>query len=82
MVLLDLRLPDADGLALLPWFTDLGLPVVMLTGVSDMEVAVETMRAGGPGGQKVNKIEALYEIDSLRYLFEHLVPLFHSAHLT
>ena len=46
VVLLDLRLPDADGLALLPWFTDLGLPVVMLTGVSDMEVAVETMRAG------------------------------------
>lgn len=46
VVLLDLRLPDVDGTDLLTWFADLGLPVIMLTGVSDTAVAVETMRAG------------------------------------
>ena len=46
VVLLDLRLPDADGTDLLPVYGALGLPVVMLTGVDDTAVAVEAMQAG------------------------------------
>ncbi|MDT7855401.1 response regulator [Rubrivirga sp. S365] len=46
LVLLDVRLPDADGPTLLPWFVERGLPVVMLTGVEDAEVVVEAMQGG------------------------------------
>ncbi len=46
VVLLDLRLPDADGTDLLPVYGAQGLPVVMLTGVDDTAIAVETMQAG------------------------------------
>ena len=46
VVLLDLRLPDADGTDLLPVYGARGVPVVMLTGVDDTAVAVETMQAG------------------------------------
>ena len=46
LVLLDVRLPDADGASLLPWFVERGLPVVMLTGVEDAEVVVEAMQGG------------------------------------
>ena len=46
VVLLDLRLPDADGTDLLPLYATRGLPVVMLTGVDDTAVVVETMQAG------------------------------------
>lgn len=46
VVLLDLRLPDADGIDLLPWFEARGLPVVMLTGVEDTAAVVGAMRGG------------------------------------
>lgn len=46
VVLLDLRLPDADGTDLLPWFEARGLPVVMLTGVEDTAVVVDAVRRG------------------------------------
>ena len=46
LVLLDLRLPDAHGVELLPWFVERGLPVVMLTGVEDTEAVVEAMQGG------------------------------------
>ncbi len=49
VVLLDLRLPDADGSDLLPWFEARGLPVVMLTGVEDTAVVVEAMHRGALG---------------------------------
>ena len=45
-VLLDLRLPDADGLELVPWFAERGLPVVMMTGVEDAAVVVDAMQRG------------------------------------
>ncbi|GAB5536913.1 MAG: hypothetical protein Rubg2KO_31620 [Rubricoccaceae bacterium] len=46
LVLLDYRLPDVDGTELIPWFTERGLPVIMLTGVDDAEAAVDAMRGG------------------------------------
>ncbi|WP_412062938.1 response regulator [Rubrivirga sp. IMCC45206] len=46
VVLLDLRLPDAEGVDLLPWFGERGLPVVMLTGVEDTPVVVDAMQRG------------------------------------
>ena len=46
LVLLDVRLPDADGSEVLPWFVERGLPVVMLTGVEDAEVVVGAMQGG------------------------------------
>lgn len=46
LVLLDVRLPDTDGVELLPAFAAAELPVVMLTGVEETEVVVEAMQGG------------------------------------
>ena len=46
LVLLDCRLPDADGVDLVPWFSSRGFPVIMLTGVDDTMVVVEAMQRG------------------------------------
>lgn len=46
LALLDYRLPDADGIELLPEFTRHAVPVVMLTGVEMPEVIVGAMREG------------------------------------
>lgn len=47
-VLLDLRLPDADGLALLRKFrrTQPELPVIVITGYASVDSAVEAMKSG------------------------------------
>lgn len=48
LVLLDIGLPDTDGVSLLPSIVDLhpDVAVVMLTGVSDLAVALDCMRKG------------------------------------
>ncbi|MGE0785703.1 MAG: response regulator [Sandaracinaceae bacterium] len=45
-ILLDYRLPDADGLDTLEVLVERGLPVVMLTGQGDERTAVEAMKRG------------------------------------
>jgi signal transduction histidine kinase len=45
-VLLDYRLPDIDGLQLLPTFTRAYIPVVILTGEESPEVVVQAMQVG------------------------------------
>lgn len=47
-VLLDYRLPDADGIALVQAVKQAGMqvPVVVLTGQGDEQIAVEVMKAG------------------------------------
>ena len=48
LVLLDIGLPDTDGLSLLPEIVNAypGAAIVMLTGMADLEVALECMRKG------------------------------------
>lgn len=48
LVLLDIGLPDTDGVSLLPQIVDLypDVAVVMLTGVADLTVALDCMRKG------------------------------------
>lgn len=45
-VLLDNRLPDSDGLDLLPELLEQGLPVLVLTGQGNESIAVEAMKRG------------------------------------
>jgi len=46
LVLLDNRLPDVDGLDLLPMFAERHLPVIMLTEIETPEVIVQAMQRG------------------------------------
>ena len=48
LVLLDIGLPDIDGLALLPEIVNdhPGVAIVMLTGMADLEVALDCIRKG------------------------------------
>src|SRR5690606_5611854 len=45
-ILLDYRLPDIDGLQLLPQFTQAYIPVIILTGEESPEVIVQAMQLG------------------------------------
>lgn len=46
LILLDYRLPDVDGIDLLPEFVVHHVPVIMLTGIEAPEIIVEAMRRG------------------------------------
>ena len=45
-VLLDFRLPDMDGIDLVPGFVQGFIPVILLTGEDSPEVIVEAMQKG------------------------------------
>ena len=69
VVLLDLRMPDIDGLAVLDKLneTGLGIPVAMLTTSSDERDLVASLRAGARGYlvkdmEPAQLIESLHEI--------------------
>lgn len=61
-VLLDVRMPDMDGLQVQQQMIKDGIdmPVVILTGHGDIEIAVQAMRAGA-----VNFLEKPYEKEAL-----------------
>lgn len=65
-VLLDYRLPDANGLKLLPDFVAFGTPVVMLTGEGDETVAVDAMKAGAFDYIPKNRLDRLTLISAIR----------------
>jgi two-component system, LuxR family, response regulator FixJ len=66
-VLLDVRMPEMDGLEVQQEMTNIGIdmPIVILTGHGDVDVAVKAMRAGA-----VNFIEKPYEKEILLYAIE------------
>lgn len=49
VVLLDRRLPDGDGTALIPEFVRIGAKVLVLTGEATASVAARVVEAGGAG---------------------------------
>ena len=72
VVLLDLKLPDSDGL---DTFADLhahhpDLPVVVLTGCADETVALTAVQAGAPDYLVKGRINGHWLMQSLRYAVE------------
>lgn len=59
LILLDYRLPDIDGLHLITEIRalNLNLPIIVLTGQGDEEIAVEMMKAGAADYLSKGKIE-------------------------
>ena len=59
LILLDYRLPDIDGLHLITEIRalNLDLPIIILTGQGDEEIAVEMMKAGAADYLSKGKIE-------------------------
>ena len=82
-ILLDVQMPHMDGLEVQQRLNDLGisLPVIVLTGHGDVEVAVKAMKAGA-----VDFVEKPYEkqtlIAALTRAFERLEARSHKDVLT
>jgi len=82
-ILLDVQMPHMDGLEVQQRLNDLGisLPVIVLTGHGDVEVAVKAMKAGA-----VDFVEKPYEkltlIEALTRAFERLDARSHKDVLT
>jgi signal transduction histidine kinase/DNA-binding response OmpR family regulator len=46
LIIADIRLPDGDGIELLPRKTSISFPVIVMTSYGDEKMAVEAMKAG------------------------------------
>jgi len=79
LALLDIGLPDADGLSLLPELIERypELAVVMLTGIADLQVALDCMRKGAVDYlSKPVRLEEIFHVarkalEKRRLIFEH-----------
>ncbi|HEY9850372.1 MAG TPA: GAF domain-containing protein [Leptolyngbyaceae cyanobacterium] len=67
-IFLDYRLPDADGLVLLQQWRTAGfkMPIIVLTGQGDEQIAVEMMKAGASDYLPKGKLSAQSLVRSLR----------------
>lgn len=67
LILSDLRLPDKDGIDLLKWLGERGLPIplIIMTGYADIQSAVQTMKLGACDyiAKPVNPDELLKKMD-------------------
>lgn len=67
LILSDLRLPDKDGIDLLKWLGERGLPIplIIMTGYADIQSAVQTMKLGACDyiAKPVNPEELLKKMD-------------------
>ncbi|ELZ24411.1 signal-transducing histidine kinase [Halosimplex carlsbadense 2-9-1] len=72
VVLLDLGLPESDGIGTLHAVTDLDheVPVIVLTGLEKTEVAVEAIQSGAQDYLEKGDIDADRLVRSLRYAVE------------
>ncbi|MGB3496244.1 MAG: ATP-binding protein [Elainellaceae cyanobacterium] len=72
VVLADLSLPDAEGLTAVSLLNSVvpDLPVIVLTGFKDEEIALEAVRLGAQDYLEKGKIEAHTIIRSIRYSIE------------
>ncbi len=69
-VLLDYRLPDRNGLELIPSFAHLGVPVVMMTGQGAEETAVAALKAGAVDYLSKSRIDKNVLSKALRYAID------------
>lgn len=67
LILSDLRLPDKDGIDLLKWLGERGLPIplIIMTGYADIQSAVQAMKLGACDyvAKPVNPDELLKKMD-------------------
>ncbi len=72
VVLADLALPDAEGLTAVSLLNSVvpDLPIIVLTGFKDEEIALEAVRLGAQDYLEKGKIEAHTIIRSIRYSIE------------
>ncbi|MEX2116021.1 MAG: sigma-54 dependent transcriptional regulator [Bacteroidota bacterium] len=68
LILLDIRMPRVDGIEVLKYIRDhfLDMPVIMLTGVSDLKTAVECMKIGA-----TNYLSKPYSTADLLTVIDH-----------